>query len=179
MNGNRTANEKGRVPCPYCAEWIRKEAKICPHCKMTLDNEQWEKNKAVVKKEEDLKRFFIFAFWGIIVISIGGCFVSFFGGGDPSPRVGLSVYAIGESPLACTTMQNLERAVIASRNRNFEGFQALVTAGACEIIRAGSRGEIRRLDNINGVRIAQVRFRSNNGNQAEGWIVVSNLRPIN
>ena len=22
----------GRKPCPYCAEWIRPQAKICPHC---------------------------------------------------------------------------------------------------------------------------------------------------
>lgn len=58
-------------------------------------------------------------------------------------------------------------------------FQALVTGGLCEIIREGYRGEVLSLDNINGVRIAQVRFQSRNGNQANGRIVVADLRIIN
>ena len=90
-------------------------------------------------------------------------------------RIGQSVSAIGEFPLAFTSRQNLERAAIVARNQNIERFQAFVIAGACEIIRESSHGEILSLDNINGVRIAQVRFQPYNGNQADGWIVVADL----
>jgi phosphotransferase system glucose/maltose/N-acetylglucosamine-specific IIC component len=27
---------EGRIKCPQCAEFIKKEAKICPHCKSVL-----------------------------------------------------------------------------------------------------------------------------------------------
>ena len=27
----------GRVKCPACAEWMKKEAKICPHCKTAVE----------------------------------------------------------------------------------------------------------------------------------------------
>ena len=33
--GNK--EEKERIACPYCAEKIKREAKICPHCKSELN----------------------------------------------------------------------------------------------------------------------------------------------
>lgn len=31
------ARAEGRVPCPYCAEMIRPEARVCPHCQRDLE----------------------------------------------------------------------------------------------------------------------------------------------
>ena len=101
------------------------------------------------------------------------------GGVSAQVRIGQTVSTKGEFPLACTSMQSLERAAAAARSNNMDRFSALVIAGACEIIREGSRGEILRLDNINGVRIAQVKFQSQDGYTADGWIVVSDLQIIN
>jgi len=32
-------NNEGRIPCPYCAEMIMPNAKICPFCKSNISRE--------------------------------------------------------------------------------------------------------------------------------------------
>ena len=43
-----------RVKCPKCAEWIRFEAKMCPHCKS--DDDGWKRGMitAIKAKEEEM-----------------------------------------------------------------------------------------------------------------------------
>ena len=45
-----------RVQCPNCAEWIRFEAKMCPHCR-SEDND-WKRGMitAISKKEVELEQ---------------------------------------------------------------------------------------------------------------------------
>ena len=35
VSGIVSANE-ARVKCPHCAEWVQREAKVCPYCQRTL-----------------------------------------------------------------------------------------------------------------------------------------------
>ena len=41
-----------RVKCPKCAEWIRFEAKMCPHCKS--EDDEWKRGmvRAIKTREE-------------------------------------------------------------------------------------------------------------------------------
>ena len=32
----KKAAAEGRIPCPHCAELIKREAKLCPHCQQNL-----------------------------------------------------------------------------------------------------------------------------------------------
>ncbi|MDO9271070.1 MAG: hypothetical protein Q7T96_18345 [Methylobacter sp.] len=43
-----------RLKCPQCAEWINKEAKLCPHCKSNV-NEKLENESSSLLTEEQQK----------------------------------------------------------------------------------------------------------------------------
>lgn len=63
-----------RVQCPKCAEWIRFEAKVCPHCKS--EGMDWKRGmiQAIAKKEAGLvkaKRLFYIVLILAFIIGTG------------------------------------------------------------------------------------------------------------
>src|SRR5829696_7698950 len=71
VNGIVSANEQQRK-CPYCAEWIRPEAKVCKHCHKDVPPLEPARTTPASGMSPILKGVLIFAalFFGLIAFAV-------------------------------------------------------------------------------------------------------------
>ena len=92
---DRALARSGRAPCPYCAEMIKPEAAICPHCRSDLRSLRAQASAAEQQSappclsagllKEDRKRGWILLAVLVIVVGISVLLIRY----NPDPRRGV------------------------------------------------------------------------------------------